>query len=73
MRGDRDAWALKWQKAVTYGATLEQQRDSLLTALEALLEHEGTVDHTGIGDFPSEALQTARSHANSVIAAVKGK
>lgn len=49
------------------------QRDKLLAALEALLEHEGTVDSTGIGDFPSEALGVARAEALAVIAEVKGK
>jgi hypothetical protein len=52
---------------------LAKQRDMLLVALEALLEHEGTVDHTGIGDFPSEALQISRVQAQAAIAAVKSK
>jgi hypothetical protein len=49
----------------------ELSRDQLLAALEALLEHEGTVDVTGIGDLPSDALQTALNQAQAVIAAVK--
>ncbi|QHF00529.1 hypothetical protein LCG56_27500 (plasmid) [Pseudomonas cannabina pv. alisalensis] len=52
---------------------LAKQRDRLLAALETLLEHEGTVDHTGIGDFPSMALHAARSQALEVIASVKNK
>lgn len=48
------------------------QRDLLLAALEDLLEHEGTVDYTGIGEMPSEALGKARAHAISVIAEIKG-
>jgi hypothetical protein len=52
---------------------LTKQRDMLLAALEAMLEHEGTVDHTRIGDFPSEALQAARIQAHTAIAAVKKK
>ncbi|MHC5194910.1 hypothetical protein ACYSUW_14245 [Pseudomonas frederiksbergensis] len=47
------------------------QRDLLLLALVALLEHEGTVDSTGIGDFPSEALGIARNQAITAIAEVK--
>lgn len=47
------------------------QRDLLLLALELLLEHEGTVDSTGIGDFPSEALGLARSQAIAAIDEVK--
>ncbi|MDF9778861.1 hypothetical protein [Pseudomonas baetica] len=47
------------------------QRDLLLLALESLLEHEGTVDSTGIGDFPSEALGLARNQAIAAIAEVK--
>ncbi|MGE8063921.1 hypothetical protein [Pseudomonas sp. NPDC089569] len=47
------------------------QRDLLLRALEAFLEHEGTVDFTGIGDFPSEALGIARNQAIAAIAEVK--
>lgn len=52
---------------------LTKQRDMLLTALEALLEHEGTVDHTGIGNFPAEALQAARAQAQAAIDSVKAK
>lgn len=47
------------------------QRDLLLLALEELLEHEGTVDYTGIGEFPSEALGIARNQAIAAIAEVK--
>jgi hypothetical protein len=47
------------------------QRDLLLLALESLLEHEGTVDSTGIGDFPSEALGLARNQAIAAIDEVK--
>ncbi len=47
------------------------QRDLLLLALEELLLHEGTVDSTGIGDFPSEALGIARHQAIAAIAQVK--
>lgn len=43
------------------------QRDRLLAALVDLLKHEGTVDHTGIGDFPSEALGKARCEAIAAI------
>lgn len=50
----------------------ERQRDTLLAALKALLEHEGTVVHTGIGDFPSDALQEARIQAQAAIDEVKG-
>ena len=31
-------------------------RDTLLSALKALLEHEGTVSYTGIGEMPSDEL-----------------
>jgi len=41
--------------------------DTLLTALKALLEHEGTVEYTGIGELPSQALQDARQQAQSAI------
>lgn len=47
------------------------QRDLLMLALESLLEHEGSVDSTGIGDFPSEALGIARNQAIAAIAEVK--
>lgn len=43
------------------------QRDLLLLALKSLLEHEGTVDVTGIGEFPSEALCVARNQAVAAI------
>lgn len=55
------------------GPDVTEQRDKLLAALEALLEHEGTVDSTGIGEFPSEALGVARAEALAVITEVKGK
>lgn len=71
LRVERNEWVSKWGKAVSYGEALELQRDLLLAALEALLEHEGTVDHTGIGDFPSEALQAARRQAMAAINSVK--
>lgn len=45
----------------------ERLCDTLLAALKALLEHEGTVEHTGIGELPSEALQDARQQAQSAI------
>lgn len=48
-------------------------RDALLAALEALLEHEGTVDHTGIGELPSEALGLAREQAVAAVADAKRK
>ena len=48
---------------------VEQSRDALLAALEALLKYEGTVDQTGIGELPSEELIAARKHAQAVIAA----
>lgn len=49
----------------------ERHRDSLLMALEALLKHEGTVEYTGIGEFPSEALEDARREAHRIIEEVK--
>lgn len=51
----------------------EKHQDSLLAALEALLEHEGTVDVTGIGEFPAEALQLARRQAQAAIDEVKSR
>jgi len=51
----------------------ERHSDTLLAALEALFEYEGTVDTTGIGDFPSEALQDARRQAEAAIAVAKGQ
>lgn len=54
-------------------AAMTAQRDLLLVALEDLLEHEGTVDQTGIGDFPSEALVAALSQAADAIEAVKSE
>lgn len=47
------------------------QRDLLLLALEQLLEHEGTVVDTGIGEFPSDELRLARNQAIDAIAEVK--
>ncbi|MBX8493136.1 hypothetical protein K5D42_25025 [Pseudomonas cichorii] len=46
---------------------LTKQRNTLLAALETLIEH------TGIGDLPAECLQVARSQAHAAIAAVKIK
>jgi hypothetical protein len=48
-------------------AKAEGLRDSLLAALKALLEHEGTVVCTGIGEFPSDELQAARQQAQAAI------
>lgn len=45
----------------------EQHRDSLLSALKALLEHEGAEVETGIGMFPSDELEQARKQAQAVI------
>lgn len=67
MRNERDGFALKWGRAVAHAESLEEQRDSLLGALEALLKHEGTVDDTGIGEMDSEVLQDARAQAKDVI------
>lgn len=39
----------------------------LLSALKSLLEHEGTVSYTGIGEMPSDELQQARHAAQSAI------
>lgn len=50
---------------------LAAQRDALLSALEALYEHEGTVEWTGIGEMPSEGLQQARRQAAKVIDEVR--
>lgn len=49
----------------------EAYRDRLRRALEALLEHEGTVDDTGIGEMPSQALEDARHGAMILIEEVK--
>lgn len=49
----------------------ERQRDQLLAALKALLEHEGTVAYTGIGEMPSEELENARSQAEIAIREVE--
>jgi len=49
----------------------EAYLDRLLSALEALLEHEGTVDDTGIGEMPSQALEDARHGAMILIEEVK--
>lgn len=48
-------------------AKAEALRDSLLAALKALLEHEGTVVYTGIGEFPSDELEAARRQAQEAI------
>lgn len=45
----------------------ESLRDSLLAALKSLLEHEGTVVYTGIGEFPSDELEAARRQAQEAI------
>lgn len=50
-----------------------RQRDMLLAALQAMLEHEGTTESTGIGEMPSEALEEARKQAHAVIAEVTAK
>ena len=49
----------------------ECQRNKLLVALKDLLEHEGTVVSTGIGDMPSEELEHARSQAQIAIREVE--
>lgn len=54
-----------------YCRALEQSRDSLLEALQALLEHEGTVVVTGIGEFPSEELDAARKQSERAISAAE--
>lgn len=52
----------------TYGlAKAEGLRDSLLAALKALLEYEGTVIYTCIGEFPSDELEAARRQAQAAI------
>jgi hypothetical protein len=50
---------------------LAAQRDALLSALEALYEHEGTVEWTGIGEMPSEGLQQARRQAAKVMEKIR--
>lgn len=45
----------------------ERLNAKLLTALKDLLEHEGTTDSTGIGEFPAEALGVARQQAQDAI------
>ena len=45
----------------------EHQRDTLLAALKALLQHEGTVVFTGIGELPSDELEEARRQAHKAI------
>lgn len=45
----------------------ERLRDNLLAALKDLLEHEGTVVYTGIGELPSDELEEARKRAQAVI------
>lgn len=48
-------------------ARSESVRDSLLAALKSLLEHEGTVVYTGIGELPSDELAAARRQAQEAI------
>ncbi|NVL49825.1 hypothetical protein F2S72_08745 [Pseudomonas syringae pv. actinidiae] len=52
-------------------ANAERQRDTLLAALKCLLEHEGTVSYTGIGEMPSEELEEARKQAQIAIREVE--
>lgn len=59
--------------AISGIAQSKQMQERLLKALEVMLEHEGTVDSTGIGNFPSEALRQARLDAESLIKEIKGK
>lgn len=49
----------------------ETQRDNLLAALKALLEHEGTQVETGIGMMEPDELQEARNQAQAVIREVE--
>jgi hypothetical protein len=49
----------------------ETQRDNLLAALKALLEHEGTQVETGIGMMEPDELQEARKQAQAVIREVE--
>jgi hypothetical protein len=44
LRNERDSWAAKWQKAVSYGSALELQRDALLAALDSMMRDTGLVD-----------------------------
>jgi hypothetical protein len=55
----------------TRAVKAERQRDQLLAALKELLEHEGTVACTGIGEMPSEELENARSQAQIAIREVE--
>ena len=53
--------------AVAQAVKAEHQRDTLLAALKALLQHEGTVVFTGIGELPSDELEEARRQAHKAI------
>lgn len=53
--------------AVALTVKAEHQRDTLLVALKALLQHEGTVVFTGIGELPSDELEEARRQAHKAI------
>lgn len=55
------------QDAEARAIKAEHQRDLLLAALKSLLEHEGSVVDTGIGQFPSEELESARWNAQIAI------
>lgn len=55
----------------TRAVNAERQRDKLLAALKALLEHEGNMTYTGIGEMPSEELEDARSQAQIAIREVE--
>lgn len=50
----------------------EREIHRLLAALKAMIEHEGTVDQTGIGDMESEALHLARAEAYAAISSAEG-
>ncbi len=49
----------------------ELHRDNLLTALKALVEHEGSMVETGIGMMESDELQEARKQAQVAIREVE--
>lgn len=70
-QASRTGIAVANDKNLEVAQRLAEQRNTLLLALEELLEHEGTVDFTGIGEFPSEALGNARQQAREAINAVK--
>lgn len=59
------------QEAQARAVNAERQRDTLLAALKSLLEHEGTVSYTGIGEMPSEELEEARKQAQIAIREVE--